>query len=148
MTALVPVFLGRPAIVTVGGCVFYVSVHDAAHLAERKAWLARLEWFHPDRRDRRLHRGLPGSAKSFRDTQRAYSCWLRREAAWYAAVRVAPPVPIKKAAALLIEAAPLVPCRGCGRAFTPRAATKHKAATVYCTQPCQWTAQAAKRRRK
>jgi transposase-like protein len=79
---LIPTREGRPAVVTVGGTVVHVSVHDAYHLRMRQEAKQRLAAAHPD---------AGGTARAFRRASEAHDRWLAREKAWYASVGIEPP---------------------------------------------------------
>jgi hypothetical protein len=82
MTALVPFSHGRPAVVRIGSCVVYISVHDAWYADQKRAWKWRMAQAHPD---------AGGMAKDFCRLQRHYERWLQGEKAWYAAYELPPP---------------------------------------------------------
>lgn len=139
-TALIPVVPGRPATVVSHGAIVYLSLHDAYHLHERKAWKRRFTATHPDTAPDR-HQGQAG----FRAKRAAYKAWLTRERSWYHGLGLEPPVPIPGEPEPVKAASAI--CAVCERPFQPRPATKRRAQTVTCGQPCGAKRTAQRRQR-
>lgn len=72
----------RPATLQVDGWTVYVSIRDAAYMAELRRWKQRLAAVHPDR---------GGTARKFRMVMGARIRWQCQEAKWYADLGLLPP---------------------------------------------------------
>lgn len=73
----------RPIFVRVDGWDVAVSIHDAAHLDERKKWRQRLAAAHPDATGK--------TASEFLAVKRRFDAWLNAERAWYRHIKLEPP---------------------------------------------------------
>lgn len=111
-TALIRVLPGRPATVFSHGTTVYLSIHDAYHLSERKAWKRRLAERHPDS-------GGAVDRQRFRKKHGAYRAWLQRELSWYHGLGLEPPTAIKDTKKPE-PPQPKATCVLCPRTFTPK----------------------------
>ena len=84
-TDLIPVRRGRPPIITVDGCVVYLSVKDAEYLRVKRSLTATMLAAHPDRHPIRPQTGL------FRVARARLTAYLRAQRRVYWALGQMPP---------------------------------------------------------
>lgn len=140
-TALIPVVRGRPATVLSHGAIVYLSLHDAYHLHERKAWKRRFAATHPDTATEPHH-----GTRGFREKRAAYKAWLTRERSFYHGLGLEPPVPIPGEPEP-VKAQIIAICAVCERSFVPRKVTEHRPQAVTCGQACGAKRNAQRRKR-
>ncbi len=85
MSAALPVYRDRPAILPSAGGRVYISVHDAEYLRQRSEWKRKLADAHPD---------AGGTSFRFRQAVKARDRWQATEEAWYGQHGLTPPLPV------------------------------------------------------
>jgi len=87
-TALIPVRRGRPPIITVDGCVIYLSVKDTEYLRLKTVLTQQMLAAHPDKAPARRAQTQAGR---FRAARARLTVWRRRQRQVYWALHQMPP---------------------------------------------------------